>query len=262
MNNRSKKCLTLLVAGMSIMLFFGATQAVAANIAASVYVQTGLTGIETGGWGHPSDSNSRSDTYGQASGSAGFINSSPAISATSIGASGVGYAKAIAGVDDYLTFSGVAGGYADVLIHIGGNWSLSYNPSVTNAPWVNFSLGWDQNSYSGRRSLASASIGGIGAWNENSDNDPYAASGTYYYDLPVRVYYGVNYHFGLAVIAEASTGENAYIDDPVIIDLPNGVTLTSLSNSKYAAPVPIPAAIWLFGTGLLGLFGVRRKIRK
>lgn len=26
------------------------------------------------------------------------------------------------------------------------------------------------------------------------------------------------------------------------------------------APVPIPAAVWLFGTGLLGLFGVRRKI--
>lgn len=28
------------------------------------------------------------------------------------------------------------------------------------------------------------------------------------------------------------------------------------------APVPIPAAVWLFGTGLIGLFGVRRKIRK
>ena len=27
-------------------------------------------------------------------------------------------------------------------------------------------------------------------------------------------------------------------------------------------PVPIPAAVWLFGTGLLGLFGVRRKIGK
>lgn len=27
-------------------------------------------------------------------------------------------------------------------------------------------------------------------------------------------------------------------------------------------PVPIPAAVWLFGTGLLGLFGVRRKLRK
>lgn len=27
------------------------------------------------------------------------------------------------------------------------------------------------------------------------------------------------------------------------------------------SPVPIPAAVWLFGTGLLGLFGVRRKIR-
>ena len=29
-----------------------------------------------------------------------------------------------------------------------------------------------------------------------------------------------------------------------------------------SAPVPIPAAVWLFGSGLLGLFGVRRKMRK
>jgi hypothetical protein len=28
------------------------------------------------------------------------------------------------------------------------------------------------------------------------------------------------------------------------------------------APVPVPAAAWLLGTGLVGLFGVRRKIRK
>jgi hypothetical protein len=28
------------------------------------------------------------------------------------------------------------------------------------------------------------------------------------------------------------------------------------------SPVPIPAAVWLFGSGLLGLFGVRRKIVK
>jgi len=31
---------------------------------------------------------------------------------------------------------------------------------------------------------------------------------------------------------------------------------------KDGNPVPIPAAVWLFGTGLLGLFGVRRKIVK
>jgi hypothetical protein len=48
------------------------------------------------------------------------------------------------------------------------------------------------------------------------------------------------------------------------------INYKTLSNGTYAwavrdgdsAPVPIPAAVWLFGTGLLALFGVRRKIRK
>ncbi|MGO9213713.1 MAG: VPLPA-CTERM sorting domain-containing protein [Syntrophales bacterium] len=30
----------------------------------------------------------------------------------------------------------------------------------------------------------------------------------------------------------------------------------------WAAPAPIPAAVWLLGTGLLGLVGIRRRIRK
>jgi hypothetical protein len=37
----------------------------------------------------------------------------------------------------------------------------------------------------------------------------------------------------------------------------DNITMYPLSN-----PVPIPAAVWLFGTGLLGLFGLRRKIIK
>jgi hypothetical protein len=38
-------------------------------------------------------------------------------------------------------------------------------------------------------------------------------------------------------------------------------TFTFIVNTT-TSPVPIPAAVWLFGTGLLGLFGVRRKISK
>ena len=31
--------------------------------------------------------------------------------------------------------------------------------------------------------------------------------------------------------------------------------------TPVSTPVPLPAAIWLFGSGLLGFFGVRRRIR-
>ena len=34
----------------------------------------------------------------------------------------------------------------------------------------------------------------------------------------------------------------------------------AVHKGNVGAPVPIPAAVWLFGTGLIGLFGVRRKI--
>jgi hypothetical protein len=33
-------------------------------------------------------------------------------------------------------------------------------------------------------------------------------------------------------------------------------------NYKVATPVPIPAAVWLFGSGLVGLAGIRRKFKK
>jgi hypothetical protein len=34
----------------------------------------------------------------------------------------------------------------------------------------------------------------------------------------------------------------------------------SNGNNDHVAPVPIPAGFWLFGSGLLGLIGIRRKI--
>ncbi|MCR4347384.1 MAG: VPLPA-CTERM sorting domain-containing protein [Sulfuricaulis sp.] len=40
--------------------------------------------------------------------------------------------------------------------------------------------------------------------------------------------------------------------------LPEGVTFTSASG-QFMSPVPVPAAVWLFGSGLLGLIGVARR---
>jgi len=37
---------------------------------------------------------------------------------------------------------------------------------------------------------------------------------------------------------------------------------STIINPEAAAPVPIPAAAYLLGSGLLGLVGIRRKARK
>lgn len=46
------------------------------------------------------------------------------------------------------------------------------------------------------------------------------------------------------------------------ITLPKGATLTSLSGTQYpVSTVPLPAAAWLFGSGLVGLVGAGRRKR-
>ncbi len=48
----------------------------------------------------------------------------------------------------------------------------------------------------------------------------------------------------------------------LVRELPNVWTLTSAGELTYAAPVsavPVPAAVWLFGSGLLGLVSVARR---
>jgi hypothetical protein len=51
--------------------------------------------------------------------------------------------------------------------------------------------------------------------------------------------------------------------DRIVIDtaaITNGAF--AIDDFRFEAqPVPIPAAVWLFGSGILGLFGIRRKMR-
>lgn len=42
----------------------------------------------------------------------------------------------------------------------------------------------------------------------------------------------------------------------------NGAVITNNSDQVTVAATPIPAAAWLFGSGLMGLAGVRRKMQK
>jgi len=51
-------------------------------------------------------------------------------------------------------------------------------------------------------------------------------------------------------------GPRAYVDADF---LTNGGNIADLSNVRAFSVVPVPAAVWLFASGLLGLIGVARK---
>ncbi len=73
---------------------------------------------------------------------------------------------------------------------------------------------------------------------------------------------GVYLRAYLQCVDHSATGGGACdATDPITITLPSGVTFTSASGQFLTAPaaVPIPAAGWLFGSGLLGLIGVARR---
>lgn len=84
-------------------------------------------------------------------------------------------------------------------------------------------------------------------------------------DLPlyyVDPSYGFNFSASLGCEVNGPNGGNygtCNFNDPITITLPAGVTFTSASGQFLTAPVPIPTAVWLFGSGLLGLVGVARR---
>jgi len=69
------------------------------------------------------------------------------------------------------------------------------------------------------------------------------------------------FHFQAALYADAASGAVANFGNTaaISVSLPEGYTFGSSSNVLLTAPVPVPAAVWLFGSGLLGLIGVARR---
>ena len=58
-------------------------------------------------------------------------------------------------------------------------------------------------------------------------------------------------------IQEATTAvQGGYIPDSPLFT-PNDIT-----SQRFMTPVPIPGALWLLGSGLLGLVGIRRRVKK
>lgn len=69
------------------------------------------------------------------------------------------------------------------------------------------------------------------------------------------------FHFQAALYADAANGAFANFGNTaaISVSLPEGYTFGSYSGVLLTAPVPVPAAVWLFGSGLLGLIGVARR---
>ena len=67
------------------------------------------------------------------------------------------------------------------------------------------------------------------------------------------------------VAAGAGTGANTPITAPDGIrglGMIDGAFVGFNANFDFVTPVPVPAAVWLFGSGLVGLVGVARRKRK
>ena len=78
------------------------------------------------------------------------------------------------------------------------------------------------------------------------------------WDFPLSSIPSTGLEFRAMLSCNPNTGTCNY-QDPFTVTLPAGVTFTSASGQFLTAPVPVPAAVWLFGSGLLGLIGVARR---
>jgi len=68
----------------------------------------------------------------------------------------------------------------------------------------------------------------------------------------------------ISTIAEAENSTTVVAADfgntaTLSLDLPPGLSFTSASGVLLTAPIPVPPAIWLFGSGLIGLIGIARR---
>lgn len=166
-----------------------------------------------------------------------------------------------ASLEDSLEFSVSGGGSAQVMIHMAGVWhytqvgqgNFGYTP-----PSYQVSLAWGSNfqqAYSGTNPEFSPTSGPLSAYGA------FEMNGTYHFDVPWTVQDAISYGFYAGVYAQAMEGDFVYINDPITLELPDGVSLSSSSGSQYTAAIPEPSSTALLLAGLCGLFLLWRNRR-
>jgi hypothetical protein len=117
--------------------------------------------------------------------------------------------------------------------------------------------------------ITSSTNGGTVSLQGNAVNSVGVALGaqSYTYSVPVTLGQALSGVSFLAEIAATTTGSGqTFSIDPSIslTNLYSGITINGASGINYTAPapVPVPAAAWLLGSGLLGLFGISRGRRE
>lgn len=253
-------------------IFIAASKAVNA---ADVGAQVGVHVIEYDAYGNPINTGYGCDTGlqipnascdGGGSYGSGIADMRTAGMAVHASSSGAIESDALANIHDTLFLSGNIPSDAHAVFSAYGSGSVSGDASAQIGLSVSFPL--------------SAIDNGLVVTGFGSPTYPQGCSHPYFVpdatvcvsgysvslDLPLSymdpTYRGLNINLGISCGANLSrSGGSGTCDftDPLTITLPDGVTYTSASGQFLTAPVPVPAAAWLFGSGLLGLIGVARR---
>jgi len=91
----------------------------------------------------------------------------------------------------------------------------------------------------------------------NLTYDPDISPGTVDHSYVFEAHTGITYSMELYLYAETTSGSYGWVEAQSKLVHPLGVTVFD----DEPNPIPIPGAAWLFGSGLIGLVGLRRKFR-
>ena len=165
-------------------------------------------------------------------------------------------AAAGAGFWDTLTFSGVTGTSptGTMVFNVGG----TFTDVGFGAACEGYQIGLTGSSTCGSGTGSDPFAPGVTVLNSGNPSETLSLSFPLSNGTPTKLAWTLG-----AAANNTFNGATADLFDPpqVSLSLPGGVTYHSASNMflTNVAPVPLPAAAWLFGSGLLGLIGIARR---